>query len=74
MFFKFNIHATRIFHAPTFLASLDLHPMDPRFPPVGILHALCALGSLYTAEQSHKYIYSDIGFPCTIFSSPIATF
>ncbi|KAI0088814.1 hypothetical protein BDY19DRAFT_149001 [Irpex rosettiformis] len=63
MFFKFNVYANHLFHAPTFLASLNLHPMDPRFPPVGILHAICALGSLYTAEKSHTSMYTDLGFP-----------
>lgn len=34
---------------PTFMASLDLLPTDPRFPSPAILHAMCAVGSLYTA-------------------------
>ncbi|GJE86693.1 fungal specific transcription factor domain-containing protein [Phanerochaete sordida] len=49
-FFAFNMHAGRLFHGPTFLASLNLHPTDPRFPMIGVLHAMCAVGSLYTAD------------------------
>jgi hypothetical protein len=63
-FFKFNMHANRLFHAPTFLASLSLHPMDPRFPAVSVLHALCAVGSLYTAEILIDSSHNDLNFPC----------
>ena len=49
-FFAFHLHAVKLFHGPSFLASLDLAPTHPRFPPAGILHAICAIGSLYTAS------------------------
>ncbi|KAI0776376.1 hypothetical protein BC629DRAFT_1525870 [Irpex lacteus] len=49
-FFAFHLHAGRLFHGPTFLASLDLPPTDPRFPFHGVLHAMCAIGSVYTAD------------------------
>ncbi|EKM56901.1 uncharacterized protein PHACADRAFT_254278 [Phanerochaete carnosa HHB-10118-sp] len=49
-FFAFNMYAGRLFHGPTFLASLDLHPNNSRFPFSAILHAMCAVGSLYTAD------------------------
>ncbi|CAL1695310.1 unnamed protein product [Somion occarium] len=49
-YFAFHLHAVRLFHGPSFLASLDLHPTDPRFPWSAILHAMCAIGSLYVAS------------------------
>ncbi|KAI0788632.1 hypothetical protein C8Q75DRAFT_241835 [Abortiporus biennis] len=48
-FFAFHLHAVRLFHGPSFLASLSLHPTDPRFPSTAILHCICAIGSMYTA-------------------------
>lgn len=51
-FFAFHPHATRLFHAPTFLTSLSLPPNQPGFPNAAVLHAICALGSLYTAAVS----------------------
>lgn len=48
-FFAFHTQAGRLFHGPTFLASLELPPADPRFPFDAVLHAMCAVGSLYTA-------------------------
>ncbi|CDO73516.1 hypothetical protein BN946_scf185013.g151 [Trametes cinnabarina] len=49
-FFTFTPSATRMFHVPTFLASLTLPPGHPKFPMPAILHAMCALGSMYTAS------------------------
>ncbi|KAG8882853.1 hypothetical protein FRB97_007677 [Tulasnella sp. 331] len=40
--------ATRVIHRPIFMASLALPPSSPRFPHASILHAICALASLYT--------------------------
>ncbi|KAG8857248.1 hypothetical protein FRB96_005923 [Tulasnella sp. 330] len=40
--------ATRIIHRPTFMASLALSPSSPAFPHASVLHAICALASLYT--------------------------
>ncbi|KAI8980709.1 hypothetical protein BD414DRAFT_420621 [Trametes punicea] len=48
-FFTFTPSASRMFHVPTFLASLYLPPTHPKFPLPAILHAMCALGSMYTA-------------------------
>ncbi|TFK52054.1 hypothetical protein OE88DRAFT_1807933 [Heliocybe sulcata] len=48
-FFAFHPHSTRLFHAATFMASLNLPPNHLKFPNVAILHAICALASLYTA-------------------------
>ncbi|KAI0684542.1 hypothetical protein BC835DRAFT_1422219 [Cytidiella melzeri] len=65
-FFTFHVHACRLFHAPTFLASLDLHPLDPRFPTVAVLHAICAIGSTFTAELPPPTVHDDLDeFPYT---------
>ncbi|KZT21176.1 hypothetical protein NEOLEDRAFT_1121516 [Neolentinus lepideus HHB14362 ss-1] len=48
-FFSFHPHASRLFHAPTFMTSLSLPPGHVKFPNVAILHSICALASLYTA-------------------------
>ncbi|KAJ7361636.1 hypothetical protein DFH08DRAFT_844736 [Mycena albidolilacea] len=49
VFFVFHPHANRIVHYPNFMASLLLSPSHPKFPAAPVLHAICALGSLYTA-------------------------
>ena len=49
VFFTFHPHANRLFHASTFLNSVALPPTHPKFPPTPLLHAICAIGSLYTA-------------------------
>ncbi|KLO14473.1 hypothetical protein SCHPADRAFT_920667 [Schizopora paradoxa] len=49
VFFSFHHHSNRIFHAPTFLTSMTLPPNHPGFPHIAILHAICAVGSFYTA-------------------------
>lgn len=48
VFFAFQPHARHIFHEPSFLASLSFPPSHIGFPHVGILHAICAVGSFYT--------------------------
>ncbi|KAG9002104.1 hypothetical protein FRB93_011877 [Tulasnella sp. JGI-2019a] len=40
--------ASRIIHRPTFMASLSLPPSSRDFPHVSLLHAVCALASVYT--------------------------
>ncbi|TFK41060.1 hypothetical protein BDQ12DRAFT_600361 [Crucibulum laeve] len=52
VFFTFHPHATRLFHAATFIRSLSLPPSHPKFPSTPVLHAICALGSLYTVAVS----------------------
>ncbi|KAI0051666.1 hypothetical protein FA95DRAFT_1511617 [Auriscalpium vulgare] len=52
VFFAFHPHAGRLFHGPTFMASLSLPPSHPKFPPTSVLHAICAVGSLYTVAVS----------------------
>ena len=47
-FFSFHPHAGKLFHVPTFMASIDLPPTHPNFPSPAIIHAICAVGSLYT--------------------------
>ncbi|KAJ7110114.1 hypothetical protein C8R44DRAFT_801404 [Mycena epipterygia] len=51
-FFVFHPHANRVLHFPSFMASLTLSPTHPKFPVPPVLHAICALGSLYTAAVS----------------------
>ncbi|CCL98861.1 uncharacterized protein FIBRA_00868 [Fibroporia radiculosa] len=48
-YFSFNADANRLFHRPSFMASLSLPPTHPKFPLTPLLHAMCAIGSLYTA-------------------------
>ncbi|KAF7796741.1 hypothetical protein EIP86_007924 [Pleurotus ostreatoroseus] len=63
-FFQFHIHANRLFHAPTFMASLELLPTDPRFPSPAVLHAMCAVGSLYSAAVSPNQTFTcDVDMP-----------
>ncbi|RDX50427.1 hypothetical protein OH76DRAFT_1402463 [Lentinus brumalis] len=52
-YFNFTPLAGRMFHAPTFLASLSLPPTHPKFPLPATLHAMCAMGSMYTAAITH---------------------
>ncbi|KAJ3530808.1 hypothetical protein NM688_g7659 [Phlebia brevispora] len=61
-FFAFNMHAGRMFHGPSFLAALDLPPSDPRFPFSGLLHIMCAVGSLYTADVPSPPVQRRIQF------------
>ncbi|KAJ7070941.1 hypothetical protein C8F01DRAFT_1108418 [Mycena amicta] len=49
VFFVFHPHAKRVIHYPSFMAALSLSPNHPKFPIAPILHAICALGALYTA-------------------------
>ncbi|KAI0660380.1 hypothetical protein C8Q70DRAFT_1052957 [Cubamyces menziesii] len=51
-FFTFTPCASRMFHMSTFMTSLSLPPSHPKFPLPAILHAMCALGSMYTASVS----------------------
>lgn len=67
-FFAHHIHATRLFHAPTFYASLDLHPSDSQFPCKAILHAICAVGSMYTSSLSPQVAITE-SYPCMVHPS-----
>lgn len=49
VFFVFHPHANRLFHAQSFMSTLALPPSHPKFPSAPVLHAICAIGSLYTA-------------------------
>ncbi|KAI0652152.1 hypothetical protein C8Q79DRAFT_936455 [Trametes meyenii] len=51
-FFTFTPGVSRMFHTSTFLASLSLSATHPKFPPPAVLHAICAMGSMYTAATS----------------------
>ena len=66
-FFTYHIHASRLFHMPTFMASLELLPTDPRFPSTAVLHAMCAVGSLYSAAVPSSQTYqSTVDAPCKL--------
>ena len=60
VFFGFHPHAGRLFHSPSFMASLSLPPSHPKFPSTAVLHAICAVGSLYTASIMPSDLASDI--------------
>ncbi|GLB36244.1 putative fungal specific transcription factor [Lyophyllum shimeji] len=49
VFFVFHPHANRLFHGPSFMGTLSLPPSHPKFPSAPVLHAISAIGSLYTA-------------------------
>ncbi|TBU45207.1 hypothetical protein BD309DRAFT_860573 [Dichomitus squalens] len=51
-FFTNTPLADRMFHSRTFLASLELPSTHSKFPLPAILHAMCALGSMYTASAA----------------------
>ena len=48
-FFSCEVNARHLFHVPTFRASLALPPSHAQFPHTAVLHAICAVGSLYSA-------------------------
>lgn len=47
-FFLCHPHANRLLHRPTFMASLRLQPTHADFPALSLLHAICALASLWS--------------------------
>ncbi|KAF8560446.1 hypothetical protein OG21DRAFT_1401745, partial [Imleria badia] len=53
-FFAFHPHATRLFNMSNFLTSLSLPPDHPDFPSPTVLHAVCAVGSLYTVANRQQ--------------------
>ncbi|THG98711.1 hypothetical protein EW026_g3513 [Hermanssonia centrifuga] len=64
-FFAFHIHAGRLFHMPTFMASLELLPTDLRFPSTAVLHAiymthLMILLTNFSTEGGEKRIHGLI--------------
>ncbi|EKM55966.1 uncharacterized protein PHACADRAFT_256950 [Phanerochaete carnosa HHB-10118-sp] len=61
-FFTHWIHATRMFHAPQFFTSLNLHPSDPGFPRPALLHAMCAIGSMFTSHFPSGHIIESYGY------------
>lgn len=73
-FFAHHIHACRLFHEPSFLASLDLHPTDPKFPNRAIIHAMCAVGSLYTGGLFSNGNNGGYGCTSTSFYLPDSEF
>ncbi|KAG9009730.1 hypothetical protein FRB90_008175 [Tulasnella sp. 427] len=72
-FFACVPHAHRVIHKPTFMSSL-VHPAaSKKFPTTALLHAICAISSLYTpivTDGSERNLM-NIG-PDTLFNSAIA--
>ncbi|QRV78602.1 Fungal specific transcription factor domain [Ceratobasidium sp. AG-Ba] len=49
LFFNCYPNSRRVVHRPTFLSSLLESPSSPRFPYIGLLHAICAAGAVYSS-------------------------
>ncbi|KAF8609823.1 hypothetical protein BDV93DRAFT_154731 [Ceratobasidium sp. AG-I] len=47
-FFNCYTHSRYLLHQSTFMASLALSPRSPKFPPVALLHAICAYASVFS--------------------------
>uniref|UniRef100_A0A0W0EXY3 Xylanolytic transcriptional activator regulatory domain-containing protein n=1 Tax=Moniliophthora roreri TaxID=221103 RepID=A0A0W0EXY3_MONRR len=62
-FLQHHPHATRLIHVPSFMASLSFHPTHPRFPAVSLLHAVCAMGSLYTRWPDQRRDVTQTLYP-----------
>ncbi|KAG9039774.1 hypothetical protein FRB95_007201 [Tulasnella sp. JGI-2019a] len=72
-FFTCVPHANRVIHKPTFMNSLLEHPSHLSFPHPVLLHAICAISSLYTpvvTEGSEMNMW-HVG-PDTLFHSAVA--
>ncbi|KAG9007841.1 hypothetical protein FRB93_007232 [Tulasnella sp. JGI-2019a] len=56
-FFSCVPHAKRVIHQPTFKNQLLEHPSSPGFPAHALMHAICAIASLYTccATEGNDY-------------------
>ena len=52
VFFSSLPHATRVLHKESFLQALSLPPTAAGFPETSILHAICAVASLFTSAAS----------------------
>ncbi|QRV76955.1 Fungal specific transcription factor domain [Ceratobasidium sp. AG-Ba] len=50
VFFSHWGFARMFIHMPTFKQRLRLSPADPNFPSVALLHAICAMGSVYLPQ------------------------
>lgn len=48
VFFSSVPHANRILYKDYFMSALSLPPSDPAFPQISVLHAVCAVSSLFT--------------------------
>ncbi|KAG9015676.1 hypothetical protein FRB90_004495, partial [Tulasnella sp. 427] len=48
IFFSSVPMASRLIHKPTFMSNLRQVPTSPDFPHVAVLHAICAMASLYS--------------------------
>ncbi|KAG8886060.1 hypothetical protein FRB97_007936 [Tulasnella sp. 331] len=72
-FFACVPHAHRVIHRPTFMNSLLEHPSSFNFPHPVVLHAICAISSLYTpvvTDGSERNMW-HVG-PDMLFNSAVA--
>ncbi|KAG8851249.1 hypothetical protein FRB96_009452 [Tulasnella sp. 330] len=72
-FFACVPHAKRVLHRPTFMNQLLEHPNSLNFPAHVVLHAICAIASLYSpiVTDGNERNMWHIG-PDTLFNSAIA--
>jgi hypothetical protein len=59
-FFSCHPHAVRLLHRPTFVASLQLPPSHADFPALSLLHAICALASLWSPLVAGDEVHINI--------------
>ncbi|OBZ79584.1 hypothetical protein A0H81_00861 [Grifola frondosa] len=62
-FFSYTPGATRVLHAGTFMSALALPPTHPKFPAAGVLHAVCAVGSMYTGAVPRALDHTSPSLP-----------
>ncbi|KAF7967188.1 hypothetical protein HWV62_35620 [Athelia sp. TMB] len=74
LFFSFQPHATRLFHMQTFMASLTYPPSHPKFPIPPVLHAICAVSTLYTSMVSSPPLPNYSGVKPNSFAEQQARF
>ncbi|KAF8325796.1 uncharacterized protein EI90DRAFT_3071770 [Cantharellus anzutake] len=54
LFFHHVSRASRLIHRPSFLAALHEGPNSPRYPAPSLLHAICAIASIYSPDIPGK--------------------
>ncbi|KAG9035149.1 hypothetical protein FRB95_012016 [Tulasnella sp. JGI-2019a] len=65
--------AKRVLHRPTFMNNMLEHPRSTNFPAHAVLHAICAIASLYSpiVTDGNELIQRHIA-PDTLFNSAVA--
>ncbi|KAF9650040.1 hypothetical protein BDM02DRAFT_1526203 [Thelephora ganbajun] len=57
VFFACHPHANRLLHRSTFLFNLSLPQTHPSYPRAALLHAICAVASVFTPAVSNPRLY-----------------